>query len=406
MVDDCNLTTDEKWNLTNINPNIYQLFNQFNISNFWGKLQGVEVRWSPRMTLCAGLCCYKRCSKYCSIRLSKPLLTLRPYKDLIQTLLHEMIHAYLFITNNNIDHDAHGPQFLKHMLRINKVAGTDITVYHNFHNEVAAQRTHWWRCDGCCKFRKPYYGYVKRAMNRAPSKNDYWWLQHQLFCGGSFHKIKEPPGFGKKKISLSKKIIFRSRKLISGVRTDNGSFHNKYASKTNASNDSAKYIDVSLYLKNNAEKGELANHSNEHSTSSNTPEQINEQNDDISLNNSQPKVISTQTSITSFFNCSRYKNLHGEGKGVIAPIATGSNDLESKLNMKPQKDPFGKRKGKHSSKKKKIIFNSSNMKWISKIDGNRGSIQYAKTLRNNSSATGINKNYNLDHYFNKFKKTS
>jgi len=43
-------------------------------------------------------------------------------------LQHEMIHAYLFLTNNDQDRDGHGPNFCKHMHRINKEAGTNITV--------------------------------------------------------------------------------------------------------------------------------------------------------------------------------------------------------------------------------------------------------------------------------------
>lgn len=43
-------------------------------------------------------------------------------------LQHEMIHAYLFLTNNDRDRDGHGPNFCKHMYRINKEAGTNITV--------------------------------------------------------------------------------------------------------------------------------------------------------------------------------------------------------------------------------------------------------------------------------------
>lgn len=35
-------------------------------------------------------------------------------------------------------------------------------------------------------------------MNRAPSKNDTWWSEHQRTCGGVFHKIKEPEEYGKK----------------------------------------------------------------------------------------------------------------------------------------------------------------------------------------------------------------
>lgn len=60
----------------------------------------------------------------CSITLSEPLLKLRPRKDLVETLLHEMIHAYLFVTHNNRDKDGHGPEFQKHMHRINADAGS------------------------------------------------------------------------------------------------------------------------------------------------------------------------------------------------------------------------------------------------------------------------------------------
>jgi hypothetical protein len=41
---------------------------------------------------------------------------------------HEMIHAFLFVTHNNRDRDGHGPEFHYHMYRINKEAGTNITV--------------------------------------------------------------------------------------------------------------------------------------------------------------------------------------------------------------------------------------------------------------------------------------
>lgn len=183
---------DPFWELNDPNPDVHSLFVEFNKAFFFGKLNGVEVRWSPRMTLCAGLCCYEGKGGLCSVRLSEPLLKLRPRKDLIETLLHEMIHAYLFVTHNNKDHDAHGPEFHKHMERINKASGAHITVYHNFHGEVASYRTHWWRCDGPCQHRRPYFGIVKRTMNRPPSDKDLWWADHQRTCGGTFIKIREP----------------------------------------------------------------------------------------------------------------------------------------------------------------------------------------------------------------------
>ena len=73
------------------------------------------------------------------------------------------------------------------------------SVYHTFHDEVELYKTHWWRCDGPCTKRPPFYGFVKRPMNRAPGPNDRWWGQHQNTCGGSFIKVKEPEGYGQKK---------------------------------------------------------------------------------------------------------------------------------------------------------------------------------------------------------------
>ncbi|XP_044152369.1 DNA-dependent metalloprotease SPRTN [Bufo gargarizans] len=183
---------DPSWELLDPSPNIHELFLQFNEMFFWGKLVGVEVKWSPRMTLCAGVCSYEGRGGLCSIRLSKPLLMLRPRKDLVETLLHEMIHALLFVTDNNKDHDGHGPEFHKHMNRINGLTGSKISVFHSFHDEVEEYRKHWWRCNGPCQNRPPYYGYVKRAMNRAPSRLDPWWAEHQRSCGGTFIKVKEP----------------------------------------------------------------------------------------------------------------------------------------------------------------------------------------------------------------------
>lgn len=50
------------------------------------------------------------------------------YVSCSQTLLHEMIHALLFVTQNNRDRDGHGPEFCKHMNRINQASGTKISV--------------------------------------------------------------------------------------------------------------------------------------------------------------------------------------------------------------------------------------------------------------------------------------
>ncbi|CAF0929246.1 unnamed protein product [Rotaria sordida] len=185
---------DKQWELIDPNPDIYSLFQQFNRQFFYEKLDSVYVEWSKRMTRCAGICYYRRGGE-CRIALSASYLTLRPRKDLVETLLHEMIHAYLFVTHNNRDRDGHGPEFLKHMVRINDITGANITVYHSFHDEYDHLHGHWWRCTGACRQWKPFYGYVKRSMNRAPSNRDRWWDEHERRCGGKFEKIKEPENY-------------------------------------------------------------------------------------------------------------------------------------------------------------------------------------------------------------------
>ncbi|XP_009078792.1 PREDICTED: sprT-like domain-containing protein Spartan, partial [Acanthisitta chloris] len=146
----------------------------------------------------AGICSYHENSGLCSIRLSEPLLKLRPRKDLVETLLHEMIHALLFVTHNYKDRQSHGPEFCKHMRRINLLTGANVTIYHTFYDEIDLYRQHWWRCNGPCQNRGPYFGYVKRSMNRAPSAQDFWWDDHQKTCGGTFTKVKEPDKVTKK----------------------------------------------------------------------------------------------------------------------------------------------------------------------------------------------------------------
>jgi predicted SprT family Zn-dependent metalloprotease len=178
---------------------VHALFLHFNDRYFSGLLSACEVKWSSRMTLCAGLCSYEGHGGLCSIRLSSSLLQYRPQSDIINTLLHEMIHAYLFVTDGNTDHDGHGDAFHYHMDRINRDAGTEITVYHSFRDEVDSFRKHVWQCDGPCRHRPPYYGLVKRSMNRAPQPADSWFARHQSECGGTFTKVSEPEKVVKKR---------------------------------------------------------------------------------------------------------------------------------------------------------------------------------------------------------------
>lgn len=185
--------TDPSLELLDPNPNIWNLFQLFDHRFFEGILtrNAVSLIWSKRMTLTAGLCRWSSNSGV-EIKLSQPLLSLRPRKDLVETLIHEMIHAVLFVKKQDDNHESHGEIFHSHMFRINKEAGCRITVYHNFHDEVHFYQKHVWKCNGPCVNRSPYYGILRRAQNRPPGPTDYWWSKHQRECGGCFIKIAGP----------------------------------------------------------------------------------------------------------------------------------------------------------------------------------------------------------------------
>ncbi|KAF2422402.1 hypothetical protein EJ08DRAFT_653184 [Tothia fuscella] len=181
---------------------IHELFSHYNVLYFRSLLHPrVEVTWSARLTLCAGICELVKDDegKYRRIRLklSEPLLKYRPRSDTIDTLLHEAIHAYFFVTTSwqhsrGDDGTGHGEGFLLLADAINNHGNYDITVYHTFHDEVDSYRTHVWKCDGPCQIKPPYFGLVKRSMNRPPGKGDTWWTNHGIECGGEYTKIVEP----------------------------------------------------------------------------------------------------------------------------------------------------------------------------------------------------------------------
>jgi len=86
--------------------------------------------------------------------------------------LHELIHAFLFLTKSKFDRrdgeDGHGPDFIEKMLEINEMTGLKLSVYHSFHDEVDRNREHVWLCDGKCGAKPPFYGVVKRDRNMPP----------------------------------------------------------------------------------------------------------------------------------------------------------------------------------------------------------------------------------------------
>ena len=65
---------------------VHELFVKYNDLYFHGLLAAVTVEWSAKMTLCAGLCSWRR-NGDCRIKLSSKLLQFRSNKELKETLL-------------------------------------------------------------------------------------------------------------------------------------------------------------------------------------------------------------------------------------------------------------------------------------------------------------------------------
>ncbi|CCF73768.1 SprT-like family [Babesia microti strain RI] len=171
--------------------NVHELFNYYNNLCFKNALGPVLVAWSRKLKRCAGICYYKVSQPpgICIIRLSEPLLKYRCIDDYKQTLLHEMIHAYLFLTQTRHKRTGHGKQFIKWMNKVNQLTGLKVSIRHNFVEEVKYYRKYVWRCNGICRLNPPSFGYIRRAINLAPSAKDSWWSDHLILCGGQFVQI-------------------------------------------------------------------------------------------------------------------------------------------------------------------------------------------------------------------------
>lgn len=227
------MATLSEEDLLDPHPDIHGLFVHYNALYFENALGGVSVEWSSsRMTSCGGTC--QRVPGGAVIKLSRPLLLLRPATDLKMVLLHEMIHAYCMVQRiQDDDPGGHGTAFKTIMQGINAstvpdlqrpLGGYKITVCHSMFAEVDYYRKHQWKCARCGDE-------IKRAMNRKPQEADCrWragagctdktcrWHMHVKFCGGEYIKIKGPEGFAEKKAGKGAK-----RKLPLEIRTESTS---------------------------------------------------------------------------------------------------------------------------------------------------------------------------------------
>ncbi|KAB7498951.1 SprT-like domain-containing protein Spartan [Armadillidium nasatum] len=253
------------------NVHLEDLLKKFNDKYFSGILnRRTSVSWSENMTLCTGKTYMnqRNGSRYCLIKLSKPILSQRPYNDVINTLLHEMIHAYLYLQKGIEGSNGHGEEFKSLMKYINEREGTHIKIYHSFRKEVDKFRVNIYKCSGPCRNKKPYYGILKRAISRPPGPEDHWWKKHEEECGGVFKKVDSNssteapvpkrsstklikplhPYSGKYRKVVTSKLIYN--KVIKHQHPDPGMYRKVEGNVDINYSSKVKKINIQKYIKN------------------------------------------------------------------------------------------------------------------------------------------------------------
>ena len=113
-------------------PDIRQMFAQLNEAHFDSEIPDIPVVWNGRMTTTAGYCRYRK-EFTGNLYPTKIDLSLRlfesngfPEAEVKQTLIHEMVHAYLIHKYNQ---PGHTPSFQRMMTQI-----TGVRKNHRCHN--------------------------------------------------------------------------------------------------------------------------------------------------------------------------------------------------------------------------------------------------------------------------------
>ncbi|KAL6867395.1 hypothetical protein ACP4OV_015419 [Aristida adscensionis] len=187
-------------------PDICDLFCHYNRLYFRDSLGACAVCWTddplPQGDL--GMCDYYPGGGGCMILLSKSLYGCRDATDVKNVLLHEMIHAYICVKDNNNNHSDHGTTFQKLMKAINlssvadplrPVGGYNITMLHRIR-----EKCYHYKCEICGDL-------VKSSKLGGPSRDDCverlgandlcehsncHWHRHMKQCSGTYHRVESP----------------------------------------------------------------------------------------------------------------------------------------------------------------------------------------------------------------------
>lgn len=203
---------DPQWDLIDPTPNMEKWFHIFNAEFFDSNINGesIEIEWSKRMKRSAGITYFCESTKFLTIRLSEEVLTYQPRKAFMETFLHEMIHAYLFVQGKN---SAHGKEFRKKMNEINTKTMLEISIQHTFLNP----KEFVFRCNGPCREQAPHFGFLLRPTKKAPNASDPESREHRKYCIGKFVYVEKSTE--KDQINRAKQTSSR-RKTINDFSAD------------------------------------------------------------------------------------------------------------------------------------------------------------------------------------------
>ena len=176
---------------------------------------------------------------------------------------------------------------------------------------------------GTCRTMAPFYGYVKRSMNRAPGKNDTWWARHQSKCSGIFEKVSEPENFKNKSNKKSSKSDLNQTKtaIKSEIKSEQPTtsqsaqmFDNYFNSSKKASTSGGVAVSAASTIKPEAKskslvslvKKESSQNSNHNFKDLNqTKTTIKSETKSEQPTTSQSTQIKTNTMLDSYFNSNK-----------------------------------------------------------------------------------------------------
>jgi len=136
---------------------LHQEWVRLNDRYFRGMLPAIPIEWSRRLTASAGMFLSRvgpRARLECVplpgprrlIRLSLPLLQNEPYREVVGTLAHEMIHQWQYDILKRRPN--HGAEFREMMAVMNR-DGLGITIRHSLDETMQALARYAWQCQKC-----------------------------------------------------------------------------------------------------------------------------------------------------------------------------------------------------------------------------------------------------------------